>query len=213
MKKLFVFLFLIVVLSVVALTDTLNIIAGEVNYGIGSTQTTITNGKVIIGNTTIMATLITIIGQKDLSGNVSWTTAKATGGVFIYTGNATATARSMVYDLNTNVGTLSGMASMTINASGGQISIRSSTLQFNTKTNFYTGQGSPTIITKKDIYIQGKQFSYDSSKNYLDITGNVYLYNSSTKEKAYADELVMNTADNKIVLKKVQMEIMVGSGS
>ncbi len=213
MKKLLVFLFLIMVLSVVALTDTLNIIAGEVNYGIGSTQTTITNGKVIIGNTTIMATLITIIGQKDLSGNVSWTTAKATGGVFIYTGNATATARSMVYDLNTNVGTLSGMASMTINASGGQISIRSSTLQFNTKTNFYTGQGSPTIITKKDIYIQGKQFSYDSSKNYLDITGNVYLYNSSTKEKAYADELVMNTADNKIVLKKVQMEIMVGSGS
>ncbi len=213
MKKLLVFLFLIMVLSVVALTDTLNIIAGEVNYGIGSTQTTITNGKVIIGNTTIMATLITIIGQKDLSGNVSWTTAKATGGVFIYTGNATATARSMVYDLNTNVGTLSGMASMTINASGGQISIRSSTLQFNTKTNFYTGQGSPTIITKKDIYIQGKQFSYDSSKNYLAITGNVYLYNSSTKEKAYADELVMNTADNKIVLKKVQMEIMVGSGS
>ncbi len=213
MKKLLVFLFLIMVLSVVALTDTLNIIAGEVNYGIGSTQTTITNGKVIIGNTTIMATLITIIGQKDLSGNVNWTTAKATGGVFIYTGNATATARSMVYDLNTNVGTLSGMASMTINASGGQISIRSSTLQFNTKTNFYTGQGSPTIITKKDIYIQGKQFSYDSSKNYLDITGNVYLYNSSTKEKAYADELVMNTADNKIVLKKVQMEIMVGSGS
>ncbi|MGC8545307.1 LptA/OstA family protein [Athalassotoga sp.] len=213
MRKLFIFWVLILALSVVALTDTLHIIAGEVNYGIGSTQTTITNGKVMIGNTTIIATSITIMGQKDLSGNVNWTTAQATGRVFIYTGNATATARSMIYNLNTNVGTLSGMASMTINASGGQISIQSSTLQFNTKTNFYTGQGSPTVITKKDIYIQGKQFSYDSAKNYLDITGNVYLYNSSTKEKAYADELVMDTSNNKIVLKKVQMEIMVGAGS
>jgi hypothetical protein len=50
-------------------------------------------------------------------------------------------------------------------------------------------------------------------KNYLDIIGNVYLYNSSTKEKAYAEELVMDTSNNKIVLKKVQMEIMVGAGS
>lgn len=213
MRKLSVLLILISILSVIGLTDTLHIIAGEVNYGIGSTQTTITNGKVMIGNTTIVATSIMILGAKDVSGNVSWTTAEATGNVKIYTSNASATARSMKYDLITNVGTLSGMASMTINASGGQISIQSSSLQFNTKTNFYTGQGSPTVITKKDIYIEGKQFSYDSQKNYLDITGNVYLYNSSTKEKAYANELVMNTSDNKIILKKVQMEIIVGSGS
>ncbi len=209
MKKFLPFLFLIAVFSVVSMSDTLHVIAGEVNYGIGSTRTTITNGKIIIGNTTIVATSIIIIGQKDAIGNVNWTTAQATGHVFIYTSNATATANSMVYNLNTNVGTLSGMASMTINASGGQIFIRSSTLQFDTKTNFYTGQGSPTVITKKDIYIEGKNFSYDASKNYLDITGNVYLYNSSTKEKAYADELIMDTLTNKIVLKKVTMEITV----
>lgn len=213
MKKLSFLLILISILSFAGLADTLHIIAGEVNYGIGSTQTTITNGKVMIGNTTIVATSIMLVGVKNINGNVNWTTAEATGNVKIYTSNASATARSMMYDLNTNVGTLSGMASMTINASGGQISIQSSSLQFNTKTNFYTGQGSPTVITKKDIYIEGKQFSYDSAKNYLDIIGNVYLYNSSTKEKAYADELVMNTSDNKIVLKKVQMEITIGSGS
>lgn len=211
MKKILPFLFLAFVFSVTSMADILHVVAGEVNYGIGSTKTTINNGKIMIGNTTIVATSIVIFGQKDAIGNVNWTTAQATGRVFIYTSNATATAKSMIYNLGTNIGTLSGMASLTINASGGQISIQASTLQFNTKTNFYTGEGSPSIITKKDIYIQGKQFSYDSVKNYLDIIGNVYLYNSSTKEKAYAYELIMDTSTDKIILKKVQMEINISS--
>jgi lipopolysaccharide assembly outer membrane protein LptD (OstA) len=211
MKKIFILFLLISILSFLSIASTLHIVAGEVNYGIGSTKTSIIDGKIIIGDTTIAATYIIIIGQKDYSGNVTWTNAQATGDVRIFMKNATATAKSMNYDLSNDVGTLSGSASMTISASGGMISIQASSLQFNTKTSFYTGQGSPVQITKGDTYIEGKQFTYDSQKGALDITGNVYLYNKATGEKAYSNELVMNTSTNKIILKKVQMEIMIGS--
>ncbi len=211
MKKLLLLFAFILILSFASFAGILHIIAGNVNYGLGSTKTTITNGKIIIGDTTIVATSIIILGQKDFSGNITWTTAQATGDVQVFMKNATATAKQMYYDLNNNTGNLSGMASMTVTASGGMISIQASTLQFNTKTNFYTGQGSPVIIKKADILINGKQFSFDSQNGSLDITGNVYLYNSSSKEKAYSEELIMNTSNDAIILKKVQMEITIGS--
>ncbi len=187
----------------------MHIIAGETNYEIGGTLTTILNGKIIIGDTTIVASHITVLGEKDVNGNVSWKSAEATGNVLVMLKDATVTAKEMHYDLNTDSGILTGGASMTIKASDSNISIQSSTLTFDTKKEVYTGSGSPVVIEKGKLHIEGKNFVYDVNKKMFDVFKEVYLFNSSNNEKAWAQELEMNISKNTVVLKKVKMEIIV----
>ncbi len=185
----------------------LHIIAGETNYEIGGTLTTILNGKIIIGDTTIIASHINVSGEKDAAGEVTWKSASATGNVVVLLKDATVTAKSMNYDLNSDSGLLSGNASMTIKASNSNIVIESSTLSFDTKDDVYSGEGSPVVIQKGKIHIEGRNFIYKAKEKIFNVFRNVYLYNSSTNEKAWAGELIMNIDKNSIILKNVKMEI------
>ncbi len=210
MKKITAYLSLFALLLVVtSYGSILHIVAGETNYEIGGNLTTILNGKIIIGDTTIVASHITILGKKDVNGNVSWESADATGNVVVILKDATVTSKKMHYNLNTDSGTLTGGASMTINASSSNISIESSVLNFDTKKDLYTGSGSPVVIQKGKIHIEGKEFIYDAKKKMFNVLKDVYLFNSSNNEKAWAEELEMNISTNSITLKKVKMEITV----
>ncbi len=200
---------MIFLLSVTAYGGILHIIAGETNYQIGGTITTILNGKIMISDTTIVASYITILGKKDASGNVTWESAKATGAVIVVLKDATVTAREMVYNLKTNSGTLSGNASMTIVSTSSNITIHSSDLTFNTEKDLYTGSGSPVIIDKGKTHIEGLEFVYNAKQKIFSVFKNVYLFNSSNGEKAWSKSLLMDLSKNTIVLKDVKMEINV----
>ncbi len=200
---------MIFLLSVTAYGGILHIIAGETNYQIGGTITTILNGKIMISDTTIIASYITILGKKDASGNVTWESAKATGAVIVVLKDATVTAREMVYNLKTSSGTLSGNASMTIVSTSSNITIHSSDLTFNTEKDLYTGSGSPVIIDKGKTHIEGLEFVYNAKQKIFSVFKNVYLFNSSNGEKAWSKSLLMDLSKNTIVLKDVKMEINV----
>ncbi len=196
-------------LTVSAYGSVLHIIAGETNYQIGGTVTTIVNGKIMISDTTIIASHITIIGTKGADGEVTWKSAEATGNLVVILKDATVTAKKMVYNLKTNSGTLSGNASMTVVSSSSKITINSSTLTFDTKKDLYTGNGSPVIIVKGKTHIEGLEFTYDAKQKIFNVFKNVYLFNSSNGEKAWSKSLTMDLNKNTIVLKNVKMEINV----
>lgn len=199
----------LLLLSLTAYGGILHIIAGETNYQIGGTVTTILNGKIMISETTIVASHITILGKKDATGNVTWESAKATGSVTVVLKDATVTAREMVYDLKTNSGTLTGNVFMTIVSSSANITIHSSNLTFNTKKDLYTGSGSPVIINKGKTHIEGLDFVYNTKEKLFSVFKKVYLFNSSSGEKAWSKSLTMDLSKNTIVLKDVKMEINV----
>jgi lipopolysaccharide export system protein LptA len=201
------FSFFILLLAITSYGGILHIVAGETNYEIGGTLTTILDGKIIIGDTTIIASNIIVSGEKDANGNVTWKSADATGNVIVILKDATVTANRMHYNLKQDNGTLTGNASMTISASTSNISIQSSTLSFDTKNDVYTGSGSPVIIQKGKIHIEGKNFVYEAKKKIFSVFKDVYLFNSSSNEKAWAEELEMNIEKNSMILKKVKMEI------
>ncbi len=188
---------------------TLHIIAGETTYKIGGTVTTISNGKIIVKETTIIASNIIISGKKNVDGSTSWNSAYATGNVVVILKDATITAEKMHYNLNSDNGVLSGNASMTVVSGKEKISVLASTLNFDTKRKFYTGEGSPVYIEKGKTHIEGKNFTYDAAKKIFNVYNDVYLYNSSNNEKAWSEGLIMNVDENTIVLKKVRMEIMI----
>ncbi len=189
----------------------LHIVAGSVDSQLGSATITIASGEIIVNDTTIVASSIQIVGTKDVNGNVSWTTVDATGSVNVILKNATATANSMVYDINSESGSFNGGATMTIASSDESVKLFASIVNFNTKTNVFTGEGSPVIINKGNTHIEGKNFTYTSDENIFDVKNDVYLYNAAKKQKAWAEELFMNTKDNTISLKKVKMEISLNS--
>ena len=188
---------------------TLHIIAGETTYKIGGTVTTISNGKIIVGETTIIASNIIVSGKKNVDGSTAWDSADATGNVVVILKDATITAKKMHYNLNSDNGVLSGDASMTVASSNEKIFIQASTLNFDTKRKLYTGEGSPVLIEKSKTHIEGKNFTYDATKKIFNVYKDVYLYNSSNNEKAWSEGLIMDIDKNTIVLKKVRMEITI----
>ncbi len=202
------FLFIIAIFAT-SFAGTLHIIAGETTYKIGGTVTSISNGKIIVEETTIIASNIIVSGKKNADGSTSWDSADATGNVVVILKDATITAKKMHYNLNSDNGILSGNASMTMTSSNEKILIHASTLNFDTKRKIYTGEGSPVLIEKGKTHIEGKNFTYDAAKRIFNVYKDVYLYNSSNNEKAWSEGLIMNVDKNTIVLKKVRMEITI----
>ncbi len=211
LKKVLTLLLFIIGVSVLSFAGMLHIIAGNISSKLGGSTMTISSAKIVIGDTTIIATTIVVSGKKSANGGVNWTSADAIGNVTVILKDATATAKGMHYNLKTDSGTFDEDVFMTIAASKGNITIQASKMNFDTKTDLYTGQGSPVIIKKGETHIEGKLFTYNGEKKTFIVEKDVYLYNTKNKQKAWADELMMNTADNSISLKHVKMEITLGS--
>ncbi len=212
-KILTVFLLSIFVLgiSVISFAGMLHIIAGNITSKIGGSTMTISNARIIIGDTTIIAATVVVVGQKMMNGGVKWTSANAVGKVTVVLKDATATAEGMHYNLTTESGTFTKNVFMTVAASQGSITIQASKMNFNTKTDLYSGEGSPVVIQKGETHIEGKFFTYNGKKKVFVVEKNVYLFNAKSNQKAWADLLTMDTKNNSIVLKHVKMEITLGT--
>ena len=171
---------------------------------------TISNAKIVIGNTTIIASTVVVSGKKNANGAVNWTSADATGAITVILKDATVTAKGLHYNLNTDSGTFNRDVFMTLVASKENVTIQASKMNFDTKNDLYTGEGSPVVIKKGENHIEGKIFTYNGEKKTFNVEKDVYLYNTKNKQKAWADQLMMNTSDNSIILKHVKMEITIG---